>query len=97
MTTFISFFFQFIGFLVTYLLHTTHAARYGSRAGLGLTLIQYGLTARIATTVPAPDGSGVQGSWQPNIAADVQDEPNVPVQPISSKDWLSIFFMTFGK
>ncbi|KAJ2965417.1 hypothetical protein NUW54_g14125 [Trametes sanguinea] len=30
-------------FVLTYLLHTTHAAKYGSRAGLGLTLIQYGL------------------------------------------------------
>ena len=40
---FISFFFQFIGFLFTYLLHTSHAAKYGSRAGLGVTLIQFGL------------------------------------------------------
>ncbi|KAI0833312.1 hypothetical protein BC628DRAFT_1335097 [Trametes gibbosa] len=42
-TTFVSFFFQFAGFVLTYLLHTTHAAKFGSRAGLGLTLIQYGL------------------------------------------------------
>ncbi|KAE8230013.1 hypothetical protein CF326_g4992 [Tilletia indica] len=34
--------FQFVGFLLTYLLHTTHAAKCGSRAGLGITLIQYG-------------------------------------------------------
>lgn len=39
----ISFSFQFVGFLLTYLLHTTHAAKYGSRAGMGVTLIQYGL------------------------------------------------------
>lgn len=38
--------FQFVGFLLTYLLHTTHAARLGSRAGLGVTLIQYGFTLR---------------------------------------------------
>lgn len=43
---FISFFFQFIGFLMTYLLHTSHAAKFGSRAGLGLTLIQYGFYSR---------------------------------------------------
>ncbi|EIW57424.1 uncharacterized protein TRAVEDRAFT_169191 [Trametes versicolor FP-101664 SS1] len=42
-TAFVSFFFQFAGFVLTYLLHTTHAAKFGSRAGLGLTLIQYGL------------------------------------------------------
>ncbi len=34
--------FQLVGFLLTYLLHSTHAARNGSRAGLGITLIQYG-------------------------------------------------------
>ena len=43
---FISYFFQFIGFLFTYLLHTTHAAKYGSRVGLGLTLIQFGFQSR---------------------------------------------------
>jgi hypothetical protein len=38
--------FQFVGFLLTYLLHTTHAARCGSRAGLGITLVQYGFYLR---------------------------------------------------
>jgi hypothetical protein len=38
--------FQFVGFLLTYLLHSTHAARLGSRAGLGVTLIQYGFALR---------------------------------------------------
>ncbi|OBZ72052.1 Metal homeostatis protein BSD2 [Grifola frondosa] len=45
-TAFVSYFFQIVGFLMTYLLHTSHAAKYGSRAGLGLTLIQYGFAAR---------------------------------------------------
>jgi hypothetical protein len=38
----ISLSFQLVGFILTYLLHTTHAAKNGSRAGLGITLIQYG-------------------------------------------------------
>lgn len=38
--------FQFVGFLLTYLLHTTHAAKNGSRAGLGITLVQYGFYLR---------------------------------------------------
>lgn len=42
----ISFSFQFIGFLLTYLLHTTHAAKNGSKAGLGTTLVQYGFYMR---------------------------------------------------
>ncbi|KAI3612312.1 metal homeostatis protein bsd2 [Moniliophthora roreri] len=38
--------FQFVGFLLAHLLHTTHAARLGARAGLGITLIQYGFALR---------------------------------------------------
>ncbi|QLL30636.1 hypothetical protein HG536_0A04530 [Torulaspora globosa] len=33
--------FQFIGFLITYILHTSHAAKQGSRFGLGLTFMGY--------------------------------------------------------
>ena len=49
--------FQFVGFLLTFLLHTTHAAKYGSRAGLGVTLIQYGFALRSRLE----DGSGGSG------------------------------------
>ena len=42
----ISMSFQLVGFLLTYLLHTTHAAKNGSKAGLGLTLVQYGFSMR---------------------------------------------------
>lgn len=38
--------FQFVGFVLTWVMHTTHAARYGSRAGLGVTLIQWGFGLR---------------------------------------------------
>lgn len=44
--------FQFVGFLITYLLHTSHAAKNGSQAGLGLTLIQFGWS-----TIPLSQGS----------------------------------------
>lgn len=56
--------FQFVGFLLTYLLHTTHAARLGSRAGLGVTLIQYGfaLRERLDST-NGTDDSGWTGGW----------------------------------
>ncbi|WWC69098.1 uncharacterized protein I206_103034 [Kwoniella pini CBS 10737] len=42
----VSFSFQFVGFLLTYVLHTTHAAKYGSRVGLGMTMISIGLNLR---------------------------------------------------
>ncbi|KAI5966935.1 uncharacterized protein KGF55_000344 [Candida pseudojiufengensis] len=34
--------FQFIGFILCYLLHTSHAAKQGSRLGFGINLIMYG-------------------------------------------------------
>ena len=52
--------FQFVGFLLTYLLHTTHAARFGSRAGLGVTLIQYGFALRAARP---EDDLSANGWW----------------------------------
>lgn len=56
-TAFVSYFFQFVGFVLTYLLHTTHAAKYGSRAGLGLTMIQYGFSTRMRAAQMV-DGEG---------------------------------------
>ncbi|KAG7666439.1 uncharacterized protein J8A68_000030 [[Candida] subhashii] len=34
--------FQFVGFILCYLLHTSHAAKEGSKVGLGITLVMYG-------------------------------------------------------
>ena len=48
----ISMSFQLVGFLLTYLLHTTHAAKNGSRAGLGVTLVQYGFYMRSSANNP---------------------------------------------
>ncbi|GAA5847769.1 hypothetical protein JCM3766R1_002645 [Sporobolomyces carnicolor] len=68
--------FQFVGFLLTYLLHTTHAAKNGSRAGLGITLIQLGFYLKQHTDHGAPplfddpstassrdDDNNVKWSW----------------------------------
>lgn len=52
----ISMSFQLVGFLLTYLLHSTHAAKNGSRAGLGITLIQYGFYMKNTS-----NGSGAGG------------------------------------
>lgn len=57
----ISMSFQLVGFLLTYLLHTTHAAKNGSRAGLGLTLVQYGFYMRGSGT--AKDDAGNPGQF----------------------------------
>ncbi|KAG2056301.1 hypothetical protein BDR06DRAFT_852506, partial [Suillus hirtellus] len=57
--------FQFVGFVLTWVMHTTHAARYGSRAGLGVTLIQwgFGLRARLDDTNGIPLGSDPADAW----------------------------------
>jgi hypothetical protein len=62
--------FQLIGFLLTYLLHTTHAAKHGSRAGLGITLIQYGFTFR---SIPSDPVSGVPAN---DPAGNIPSDPN---------------------
>ena len=53
----ISMSFQIVGFLLTYLLHTTHAAKNGSRAGLGITLVQYGFSLK-GSGGPVRDNAG---------------------------------------
>jgi hypothetical protein len=76
LTTLISWFFQLPGFILSYLLHTTHAGRFGSQAGLALTLIQWGFTSStVMGTFPLPDeppppgpdaGGGTPvGGWSP--------------------------------
>jgi hypothetical protein len=48
--------FQFVGFLLTHILAGSHAAKFGSRAGLGVTLIQYGFYVRQKPESPYDDG-----------------------------------------
>ncbi|KAF9466574.1 hypothetical protein BDZ94DRAFT_1251260 [Collybia nuda] len=94
---FISFFFQFVGFLLTYLLHTSHAAKFGSRAGLGLTLIQFGFYSRTMNFIDAPDDKDTATGGEPTSdtgEAPIPDDGFIP--GITSKDWLSFLFMTIG-
>ncbi|KAK7061839.1 hypothetical protein R3P38DRAFT_2596624 [Favolaschia claudopus] len=55
--------FQLIGFLLTYVLHTTHAARLGSRAGLGITLIQYGFALRSRVEQAEEEAANSWAGW----------------------------------
>ncbi|KAG5946482.1 hypothetical protein E4U53_006582 [Claviceps sorghi] len=57
--------FQLVGFLLTYLLHSTHAAKNGSRAGLGITLIQYGFYMKDSGSSGAPVMNGPDGYAAP--------------------------------
>lgn len=57
--------FQLVGFLLTYLLHSTHAAKNGSRAGLGITLIQYGFYMKGSAEDAPPMMNGPDGYAAP--------------------------------
>jgi len=111
---FTSFFFQFLGFVVTYFLSTTHAARYGSRAGLGLTFIQYGAYWRAAQNMQAGPSRAEQQEmtwWNGTMSA--ATNLTTPLESMANqngtgtgetydagfggRDWLALFFMTFGK
>ena len=93
---FVSFFFQFVGFLLTYLLHTSHAGKFGSRAGLGLTLIQFGFYSRTMNLMPEEGGD--DKTTEPQPSGDVNSPPGEEalLPAVSSKDWLAFLFMTLG-
>lgn len=105
----ISMSFQLIGFLLTYLLHTTHAAKNGSRAGLGITLIQYGFTFRSSSDSSTPSsGSGDAGDPPGAIPADPNAHDFDPTMlnggvaaadvatGITTSDWISYALMIVG-
>lgn len=59
--TLVSTTFQFVGFVLTWVMHTTHAAKFGSRAGLGITLIQWGFALRARLDDAMNSGTG---TWE---------------------------------
>lgn len=107
----ISMSFQIVGFLLTYLLHTTHAAKNGSRAGLGITLVQYGFSMKGASALtggpPPPQQQGDQfapATGDPNShdfvdpATDSAGDATAmaTVGGISTTDWLAYVLMIVG-
>lgn len=96
----ISMTFQLVGFLLTYLLHTTHAAKNGSRAGLGITLIQFGFVMRGAPEGDSSDaGEPVEAAPSDPNSHDFQNSPD-PVadgaDTIGRNEWLSYILMIAG-
>jgi Protein of unknown function (DUF2370) len=78
----ISMSFQIVGFLLTYLLHTTHAAKNGSRAGLGITLVQYGFSMKGASNLSkGSDASGAPADAGAVFAGSPTDPNNHDFDP----------------
>jgi hypothetical protein len=97
----ISMSFQFVGFLLTYLLASSHAARNGSRAGLGVILIQYGFYLRDAPNIPSdgtvlPDPNDTNGDG-PQVGDDgpVPDD-SIPSEQLPKAEWMSYLLMVIG-
>lgn len=102
----ISMSFQLVGFLLTYLLHTTHAAKNGSRAGLGLTLVQYGFYMK-GGSEPKDGGDSDQyinppdpnsHSFNPDAVADgsAGGDGGSAMSSISTSEWISYVLMIVG-
>ncbi|KAL3470527.1 hypothetical protein BJX99DRAFT_239321 [Aspergillus californicus] len=105
----ISMSFQLVGFLLTYLLHTTHAAKNGSRAGLGLTLVQYGFYMKGGSESGGSDGGGSDDyvtapdpnshDFDPNQvveSASSGSDGGGGVSTITTSEWISYVLMIVG-
>jgi hypothetical protein len=105
----ISMSFQLVGFLLTYLLHTTHAAKNGSRAGLGITLVQYGFYMKgSSSSNKAPtnsNGEAVYGQpTDPNshdfdpdqVTNEATGGSEGGLSSLASSDWLAYILMIVG-
>ncbi|KAH9031784.1 hypothetical protein EDB85DRAFT_1958426 [Lactarius pseudohatsudake] len=80
-TTLVSWFFQLPGFLLTYLLHGSHAGRLGSQAGLALTLIQFGFGTTVMSAfsaAPSPDDAFFPGGEDDGSAQTGDGFPHWP-------------------
>lgn len=93
--------FQLVGFLLTYLLHSTHAAKNGSRAGLGITLIQYGFYMKGTADGEPPVMTGPDGYAAPPDPnshdfkqSDVTDGGSFG--DLTGGDWMSYALMVVG-
>jgi len=101
----ISMSFQFVGFLLTYLLHSTHAAKNGSRAGLGITLIQFGFYMRSTPPTgggmdPGTPGEGYINPIDPNAhdfdPNNVDQGTDGGLGDITGTDYASYILMIVG-
>ncbi|EQB50757.1 hypothetical protein CGLO_09771 [Colletotrichum gloeosporioides Cg-14] len=100
----ISMSFQIVGFILTYLLHSTHAAKNGSRAGLGITLIQYGFYMKGTTEGDHPPKmNGQDGYAAPPDPNSHNFDPNAVtgeggggVADITGQEWIAYILMVVG-
>ncbi|KAF9352643.1 hypothetical protein BGX34_012055 [Mortierella sp. NVP85] len=80
--------FQFVGFFLTYLLHTSHATKNGSKAGLGITFLSMGTQMMSGRTeMDAPDDDSDTG-YMGNVGESMRS--------VKEYLWLSYFLVLLG-
>ncbi|KAH9244654.1 hypothetical protein BASA81_017932 [Batrachochytrium salamandrivorans] len=81
---FVSMTFDFLGFLITSLLATSHAAKYGSQCGLGLTLIRVSVLIKDKV-----ESSEDYGQYNSGYASD-------PAEEKQRREWSAFLLMIIG-
>ncbi|KAJ3005460.1 hypothetical protein HKX48_000659 [Thoreauomyces humboldtii] len=89
---FVSASFDFIGFLLTAMLATSHAARAGSRMGFGITLIRYGFFMR---TTEDEMIQQFDDQYDPNLTSP-EEFRQEEQQLKAGNQWLSLIFIFLG-
>lgn len=93
---FVSVSFQVVGFLLTFLLSTTHAAKQGSRAGFGVTLIQYGFYLRQQDNgFHVPTEQSIDGDEDSLRKRDAGDGNGI-LGSIPRSEWVSMILIIVG-
>ncbi|VEU22606.1 DEKNAAC103603 [Brettanomyces naardenensis] len=72
--------FQFVGFVITYLLHTSHAAKNGSQAGLGVTLLTFGWSTLSFSEASAFRNSGSGQRFEPDQPSSVDIDDSMTLK-----------------
>ncbi|KAI0466784.1 hypothetical protein F4859DRAFT_526493 [Xylaria cf. heliscus] len=95
-----------VGFLLTYLLHSTHAAKNGSRAGLGISIIQYGFYMKATPDDDSMgDGSGDgyanppdpnSHDFDPNTVGTGGESGGSGWAGLDSSEWIAYLLMIVG-
>ncbi|KAF2966540.1 hypothetical protein GQX73_g7004 [Xylaria multiplex] len=94
-----------VGFLLTYLLHATHAAKNGSLAGLGISIIQYGFYFKPSTDDGMGSGSGDgyaqppdpnSHDFDPNAVSTGGDGDGSGWAGVDSSEWWAYLLMIVG-
>jgi len=95
--------FQYVGFIMTFVLASTHAARFGSRAGLGATLIQTGFymtqqdnQVQEGDVWPASSDASDTSKVDAEAQAPSLGDETTSAQFSTVTQWLSFFLMAVG-